>query len=84
VKREDYSYITLGLNRDSMYFKLFPARGFEAGTVKSDSLALNLLPSVLGRELDRLTEPMLRRWLPYLPGLARVYQVGIKKCVIPE
>jgi len=42
-----------------MYFKLFPARGFEAGTVKSDSLALNMLPSVLGRELDRVTVPML-------------------------
>jgi len=48
-----------------MYFKLFPARGFEAGTVKSDSLALNMLPSVLGRELDRVTVPMLRQWLPY-------------------
>jgi len=42
-----------------MYFKLFPARGFEVGTVKSDSLALNMLPSVLGRELDRVTVPML-------------------------
>jgi len=55
--------------RDSMFFKLSPARGFEAGTIKSDSLELNMLPSVLGREQDRVTVPMLWRWLLYWPGL---------------